>query len=1568
MARSVSVFLRANVTGFVSGMRLAGRETSRLSRTIDESTGRQRRAFQRTGQAATGMAIGLVGGFLLATKATMDFDRQMSAVEAAAGATAAQMDKLRKAALEAGKSTAFSATQAAQAEEELVKAGVSAADVIGGGLKGALDLASAGQLQVGEAAEVAATAMTQFGLAGKDVPHIADLLSAGANKAQGNVHQLGFALRMGGLVSAQFGLSVEDTVGSLSAFASAGLLGSDSGTSFKTMLIHLAAPSKKSADLMRELGINAYDSQGKFVGVTALAGQLEHQLGGLSQAQRDAALSIIFGTDGMRAANVLYKQGARGMEGWINRVNDSGNAARTAARKMNNLHGDLTKLKGAFTTALIGAGSGAQSPLRGVTQAATSTVNAFNSIPPSAQSATYWIAGISGGALLAARGLLFTVGTVRETRTALAALNLTAIRSRISFAALGKAATGLAVIAGVAYGMQRLQEQQNGTVQSTEALTRAMLQLARTGEFTGAFLDQWKAGALSGKTSMDEFLNTAKEITDPSWTSRWIDHPAAEFFSFISGGIYNTPLSQAVDKFKSLDATLAQMTESGQADQAAAAFANISNRLQRSGREISEINKLFPQYAQAQKTGATATMSHAQAEAKLDAAMTGATVSAQQLQDALDALSKANMDSDRIAIAQARAVEAATKASDHKRKLSLDEKSALLDLAEANQKQLVDMQKNGSTADELAAKQGHLASQFIKVATGLGLNKAAAEVMARRYGLLTSSSNLATLALGGYVTKVRGAADAARNSAAKTGGATAAQQAYTSKIQSSLPVLYALAGGNRNARAQVDELARASGVVAGRQTITRSAFLKAASAMGIAKNKARDLWKEFLKIKSRSVNIDVNAKGNWQANTAHDPARRIPGLYAKGGAVPSVGPESSRAYDSVPAMLRVDEHVWTPEEVDAVGGHAAMYRIRAMALAGKLRGYAKGGRVSMTGGSSAEATVAAVMAPIQSGYASLITTIGNAFAEQWKKFVASGGPVVQAARSQIGLPYSWGGGGTGGPSYGIGRGAGTYGYDCSGLTEYAWWQGRHKDIGGVTDTQWANSTPIPGPRPGALAFPSGPSVHVMLGSSKPGYVIQAPYTGSHVQEVPRTSSNWRWPTGLAAGGEVKLGQLVTAGRAARDAEMLAKVLQIAGSGPRGAERHTAQVAPAGAMRLWAEPETGGEAYIPLADSKRARSKQILAQVARRFGMGVTGMANGGILSFADGGTTADDNLNLSEFLTVWRDKYQPASRSDVDAAARARRTQLDQLRNAEDALYKARHKRHQSARDIAAAERRVRKEREDLTAATSKLASVEARYQAGRQTPAAQLGSALALGIKNTGAFMKNLMTLADRGFGVLAQQLLSMGGSEAESIAASAVKMSNKSLGTLQGQVQTAQKQQQMLTAMPNILTARSALRNSSVRTWMDLIRVANLPPEDLAAALRMMQADLFKTKYGKTIWAQMIAQGYQHGGWISGASGIDRVPIAATAGEFMVSARPAAKYAPALEAINGDRFDVMLRRYVHATGRGGSAPARGGDGASQALIGELHVNHVPGYSTPQDVTRALRQAELTVRYNRRR
>lgn len=1623
--RSVSVSLMANVAPFVSGMRTAAGSVGALERRINTASGAQRQAMQNTGRAATVMAVGLVGGFLLSVRASMRFEKQMSATGAAAQATAADMKKLADAALHAGRTTAFSATEAARGQEELVKAGVKVKDILGGGLKGALDLASAGQLEVGEAAEIAATAMTQFGLAGKDVPHIADLLAAGAGKAQGTVHNLGYAMKMGGLVASQFGLTVDETVGTLAAFASAGLIGSDSGTSFKTMLLHLAKPTNKASELMAELGINAYDAQGKFVGITGLAGQLSKGLKHLTQQQRDQALATIFGTDAIRGANVLYRLNADGLQRWINQTNDSGYAAKVASQKLNNLAGDLTKLKGAIDTALIQGGSSATTGLRGLTQAITGTVNAYSSLPRAVQGTLFGITGVTGAALLGAGALILITRTIREARVALVTLGLTSTRvaGLIAGMRLGLGATAAFLTGpwGVAFTL------------GIAALTTWWLTKKKATKATDEYVEAIKAdsGALAENTR--ESVANALEKAGLLKIAQDLKISGAQVTSAVlgEGDAYERtikPLNDYLDflkkkrhssvwSIKDSDAEIGRVTklrdgiqeQSGSLDKSVESYKRVETakkaasaktdvetaKTEQSTIRIKDAIGAIDGLTEAQTKVVPAVHVHVSAEQKLIDVMYNAKKGAEGLKNTLDELAGKNIALDKSLIAQRQSVRDAVEASNSRIGISDQEKTALIGVAEANHDVLVKMRDAGKTGDQVVLKQKELTNQFIRTAQKMGATKAEVAFLANRYRQLTDATAVTSAVMGTWISKATSAASSAKRLANANGTGQHANEAYRASIQQSLPVLYAMTNGNATLKRQVDAVARANGLATGSTNISKKAFFAVAASMGHSAQKAKDLWKALQAIKSKRVGVIVTATGTWKTSTAGLSSSRIAQEFvgrAKGGPIPSLGPESSRAYDSVPAMLRVDEHVWTPEEVTAAGGHAAIYRLRSAALAGQLKGYAKGGAVSMSSpGVSSAAVNSAVLAPINAGFNSMISNIAQAFGIAWKKFAGSGGPVVQAARSQIGVPYSWGGGGPGGKSLGIGRGAGTVGFDCSGLTEYAWAQGRGVSIGGVTGSQIAGSKSIGEPRPGALGFPH--PGHVVL-ASKPGYVIQAPRTGAFVNEGPSNRSyDWRWPNnGYALGGAVeRLADRATSSNISDRDMALVRSLQIAGSGPRGSERHAAEIAPAGAMRLWAEPETGGEAYIPLAQSKRARSKAILANVASRFGMSVRGMANGGILSYADGGI--DDNLNLSDILSTWNTAVNPATWSDVSDARATRKTQAGQVTTAQATLKKAQRARmdriHAAEKRLArakastgtgkanriedaqealkkakrtdtvrAAEAKLRKEREDLATATKKLSDTEKRYQISKQSPSTQLGNALGLSIKSKGAFIKNLTTLSDRGFGDLARQLLAMGGTEAENIAASAVKLSNAKLTTLQNQVNTASTQQDTLNNLPNILTVRSAAAKlgAGASSWKAMLNATGLDPGSLATAVNLMSGDLGKTTAGKALLADMKTHGYASGGWIGGISGRDRNLIGATAGEFMIRQRQASKYGPLIEAINNDQVgNAMLRRYISG-GSGGSQVARGGDGAAAPAINQT-FNH-PEISVPQLAREAAREA----------
>jgi TP901 family phage tail tape measure protein len=364
----VSVRLQADVSNYVSGMARASGATGLLE-------GSTRSLLSGQGALAVLAGGAVVAGFAAAISAAADFDKSMSGVQAATMASSSTMAELRATAIKAGADTAYSAVEAADGITELAKAGVSAKDIMGGGLKGALSLAAAGQIGVADAAQIGATALTVFGLAGSQMTHVADLLAAGAGKAQGSVADMSQALNQSALVAHNTGLSIDDTTGALALFASNGLIGSDAGTSFKTMLMSLNPNSDAAAKLMDQLNLSAYDAGGKFVGLSAYAGRLQTALSGMSEEQRNATLKTIFGNDAIRAASILYQAGSSGVDQWTGKVNDAGYASRQAAINQDNLRGDLEKLGGSWNSLMISLGSGAQGPLRDIVQAFTGVLN-----------------------------------------------------------------------------------------------------------------------------------------------------------------------------------------------------------------------------------------------------------------------------------------------------------------------------------------------------------------------------------------------------------------------------------------------------------------------------------------------------------------------------------------------------------------------------------------------------------------------------------------------------------------------------------------------------------------------------------------------------------------------------------------------------------------------------------------------------------------------------------------------------------------------------------------------------------------------------------------------------------------------------------------------------------------------------------------------------------------------------------------------------------------------------------------------------------------------------------------
>jgi TP901 family phage tail tape measure protein len=318
----------------------AGEQTSSFGTALRNAAGA---AGVVTGFAAVAGAIGYV------VKQGVAFQDSMNGLQAVTGASAGQMDRLSGVARALGKDIdlpATSAGDAASAMLELSKGGLSVRDSMAAA-KGTLLLAAAAQVSGAQAATIQANALNAFALSGDQANHVADVLANTANAASGEITDFAAGLQQSATVAHAFGIGIEDSATTLGLFAKAGLSGSDAGTSFKTMLTALASPTKQQQLALDALNLTVYDAQGRFVGMKSITEQLAAAKGNLTQQEYNAAASTAFGSDAIRAANILAEGGVGAWNNMADAVGKAGGAQELAAAKTQGVSGAFGKMMSA---------------------------------------------------------------------------------------------------------------------------------------------------------------------------------------------------------------------------------------------------------------------------------------------------------------------------------------------------------------------------------------------------------------------------------------------------------------------------------------------------------------------------------------------------------------------------------------------------------------------------------------------------------------------------------------------------------------------------------------------------------------------------------------------------------------------------------------------------------------------------------------------------------------------------------------------------------------------------------------------------------------------------------------------------------------------------------------------------------------------------------------------------------------------------------------------------------------------------------------------------------------------
>jgi TP901 family phage tail tape measure protein len=413
--------------------------------------------------AALALGGAMVIGVGAAVTQAANFEQKMADVKAVSGATGDEMTKLGNLAKEMGMKTAFSATEAAGGIEELIKAGLTVEQIINGGLESSLNLAVAGNLQLAEAAEIASTALNAFKKDGMSAADAANILAGAANASATDVGELKYGLSMVSAVASGVGLTFKDTNTALAVFAQNGLKGSDAGTSLKTMLLNLSPSTKRAKEEMKELGLLTakgtsafYDQNGSIKSMAEISELLKTKLAHLSDEQRQMALKTMFGTDAIRAANILYNEGAKGIDAMWSAMSKV-TAAEVAATKMETLKGAFTTFLSTLESVGIKIGEEFLPTFTGIVKFATDVVRKFGEVDTSTIKVGLAMAGAATAVAL--------VGTsIAKLSVALRAFALTPA---------GAAITALSILGGVIAGaVVHQKEMSKVTLENAESLIK----------------------------------------------------------------------------------------------------------------------------------------------------------------------------------------------------------------------------------------------------------------------------------------------------------------------------------------------------------------------------------------------------------------------------------------------------------------------------------------------------------------------------------------------------------------------------------------------------------------------------------------------------------------------------------------------------------------------------------------------------------------------------------------------------------------------------------------------------------------------------------------------------------------------------------------------------------------------------------------------------------------------------------------------------------------------------------------------------------------------------------------
>lgn len=484
-------------SGFTKGMDDAKRKTDEMK----SKSANLKKELDGIQKASAIVATSIVAAIGTSVMKAGEFEQGMAKVKAVSQASAEEMVRLEEVARRMGAETQFSATQASEALAFLAQSGFSVEQQISA-LPAVLNAAAAGQIELGQAADIVSNVMSSFGIEAEDAEKAVDVLVKTAATANVDIPMMGESMKMVAPVAKSLGFSIEETAAAIGILGSNGLQGSQSGTILRAAMLSLANPVGAAATAIEELGIEVQTADGSMKPLPELVGHIGEKLAGMGDAQKTATAAQLVGTEAAAGLISLLEVGEDGLANYTSELENSAGAAQEMADIQNDtLQGSFKAFQSALEEVGIEVGQQFLPMFRDMIDVGADVVR--------------WVGELDGKMIASVATFTGVAAAVAGVITTVA--KLSAALSLFALSPVGAAIIGVSLLAG---GIAALNVAKEDTIQKSIDQASAMQAEYDTLDAAITRYDELKASTFLTNDELKRFIDIADELSRTTDTEK----------------------------------------------------------------------------------------------------------------------------------------------------------------------------------------------------------------------------------------------------------------------------------------------------------------------------------------------------------------------------------------------------------------------------------------------------------------------------------------------------------------------------------------------------------------------------------------------------------------------------------------------------------------------------------------------------------------------------------------------------------------------------------------------------------------------------------------------------------------------------------------------------------------------------------------------------------------------------------------------------------------------------------------------------------------------------------------